>query len=70
MYGDKHTQAFCCNCKEVTRHEYRHFGKSEVTKPEKVGWFKAIIQSFANAPTGDYRCIKCGTNLHTPDYLD
>ncbi|MPS33666.1 MULTISPECIES: hypothetical protein [Salinivibrio] len=76
IYGAEETKAFCCNCKKVTFHKYESFSKSgEDTGKEVKGFFSSLFAAIASAlmegePSGDYKCKVCGTNLHTPDYLD
>lgn len=76
IYGAEETKAFCCNCKEVTSHKYYSFSESEQSMETEVkGFFSGLFARIANIlmsgePTGDYKCKLCGTNLHTPDYLD
>ncbi|OOE38428.1 hypothetical protein BZG06_16255 [Salinivibrio kushneri] len=76
IYGAEETKAFCCNCKKVTLHKYESFSKSgEATGKEVKGFFSGLFAAIANAlmegeHSGDYKCKVCGTNLHTPDYLD
>jgi hypothetical protein len=76
MYGSEKTKAFCCNCKEVTLHRYESFSQPQKSSESKAtGFFSGFFASIASAlmeggATGDYKCIVCGTNLHTPDHLD
>jgi hypothetical protein len=64
-------QAFCCNCKEVTKHNLTYFG-THTNKP--TGLFNKILtvisESVSESPSSDYKCSKCGTYLTTPDNLD
>jgi hypothetical protein len=74
MYGDKQTQAHCCECKELTLHKYVLFGQvrqeKKTQEPAKFGLFKTILSSLFESSYGDYKCTKCGTYLNTPDNLD
>jgi hypothetical protein len=73
-YGSEEMKAFCCNCEKVTVHRYESFGKQE-PKSNTGGFISGLLEVVAgllmsDAPTGDYKCKVCGTNLHTPDHLD
>ncbi|ULN65663.1 hypothetical protein MID13_07680 [Vibrio gigantis] len=74
MYGSEQTRAFCCNCKELTLHKYTMFSNQAEKAPKddkKSGLLGMILSSLASSGgNGDYKCIKCGTNLRTPDNLD
>ena len=64
-------QAFCCNCKKVTKHNLSRFGTIS-DKPN--GLFNKILtvisDSLSELPNSDYKCSICGTLLTTPDNLD
>ncbi|MFA0158631.1 hypothetical protein [Vibrio sp. 10N.261.46.A3] len=74
MYGSEKTRAFCSNCKELTLHKYTMFSNQAEKAPQhekKPGLLGMILSSPpSSGGNGDYKCTKCGTNLHTPDNLD
>jgi hypothetical protein len=71
MYGEERTKAFCCNCKELTMHEFTNFSSKKVKSPRKESWLERLLSGLISSEaTGDYKCTKCGTYLSTPDNLD
>lgn len=71
MYGSKEMSAFCCNCKELTRHQYTMFGSQTEQSPKEVGLLQKLLSAFVTTePAGDYKCSRCGTYLESPDHLD
>ncbi|WP_261836914.1 hypothetical protein [Vibrio ishigakensis] len=67
MYGSEKTRAFCCNCKELTLHHFTMFSSQKTKSPRQMGLLERL---FSAGNSGDYKCSRCGTYLHTPDHLD